>query len=58
MHAPSDALSDEIPCLSGINTFKTTYITSRTSTSTLIIWRNMTRLAACYVVAIFNVVWH
>ena len=38
-----------------INTFETTYITSRTSA--LIIWRNMTRLAA-YVVAIFNVAWH
>jgi len=35
-------------------TFDAAFITSRTSTSTLTIWRNMTRLVAYYVVAIFN----
>jgi len=39
-----------------INSFETTYITSRTWTSTFILWRNMAGLAAC-VVVIANVMW-
>jgi len=39
-----------------INTFETTYITSRTWTSTFIFWRNMAGLAA-WVVVIANVMW-
>jgi len=34
-----------------------TLVSKENFTSTLIIWRNMTRLDA-FVVAIFNVVWH